>query len=217
MSISAFGERYVSDAFRPFLFLSHPTTPPSYPGFVPAPTSTLWSRYYTAGWDDVFFFVGWSTILVLVRALCIGLFKSFALWWLDDSRNPALSLNGFAETTKPKSKAKSLKSAVVEANGVATAVAVSNVNGNGNGAVNGNGHAKENGVGESQLRSRSKQPVQLPASSVSPRKSRAERIAAKKAASRERTATRFAEQGAVFVYYAIAWCFGVVRPSLPSL
>lgn len=189
MSFTAFADKYVSDRVRPFLFLSHPAdnSPPA--------ISQYWTRYYTSGFDDIYLLIGWGAVLVALRAVLLVVFKNFARRWL-----PANAPSPPA----PDKKDHTLGNGVYQANGVASAVA-SNGHADGNGDTstrsrvgNGNGKLRENSELDFAAESR---------------RTRAERVAKKAVAARERVATRFAEQGAVCVYYLIAWFFGLVRTS----
>jgi len=150
----------------------------------PPAVSPYWSRYYGTGPDDVYLLLGWGVTLVVLRWVFLALFRSFARWWLSGTS----SLNHPSEK-----KGHTLGNGGNHANGVASSVAV-------------NGHAAGN---DARLRT-SQQPENSRGLATVSQRHRIDRVSRKASAIRERTATRFAEQGAVFVYYTFAWLFGVV-------
>ena len=157
----------------------------------PPAVSPYWSRYYTSGRDDVYLLLGWGAMLVVLRWILLALFRSFAWWWLSGTPLP---------DPGSKKKGHTLGDGVYEANGVASAVAS-------------NGHAASNGARPRTA----KQPEGAPDQAADSQRRRMDRVSRKALAVKERTATRFAEQGAVFVYYTIAWLFGVVCDRLLPL
>lgn len=181
MRISSLADQYVSDRVKPFLFLSHPVTKS------PSAISEYWSRYYTSGPDDIYLLIGWGAVLVTLRWILLVAFRNFARWWLSGKTSRGRS---------PERKGHSVGNGMRQANGVASAVGQ-------------NGHATTNGNGvHSRIGNGLKKEDE--ALALDSRRLRAERMTRKALAKRERTATRFAEQGTVFVYYIIAWLFGLV-------
>lgn len=149
----------------------------------PPAVSPYWSRYYTSGLDDVCLLLGWGTILVISRWVLLALFGSFARWWLSSTPSPV---------RPERKKGHNFDGDASRVNGVPSTS---------------NGHTIGN---DARLRI-VRQSEALNGLATDLQRHKTDRASRKALAARERKATRFAEQGAAFVYYTIAWLFGVVR------
>jgi very-long-chain ceramide synthase len=182
MASPAVGEQYLAARVRPFIFLSHPVERPSHSS-TQFSSSILWSRYYRIGPDDLPLVIGWTVIMIVLRWIILRQLKTFAHYWLARSHR----------SDPPSSDAPKVNESVMpNTDGATTAV-----------KTNGNGLTSRKSLNRDVVSK-----VGKDADVQSPYRPMAQ--ARKAALAREHAATRFAEQGFSFIYYTLAWCYGLV-------
>ena len=153
----------------------------SRPPDAPPSNSHLWSRYYTPGNQDFLFVLGWSLIFTVLRWIVMKLFRKAALWWI-----PAPS-----KTFSVDPPSNGRPESAYHGNGLSYALTHSDPKSHGNELHSRRGRADDEPVQKSERR-------------------RVDKDLRKAERARQRTATRFAEQGFAFLYYSHAWLLGLV-------
>jgi len=183
MSISAFGDNYLPDTLRPYFFLSHPIS--SHPHYAPLSESNLWSRYYTRGNQDFLFVLGWSLVFTALRWIVMRLFYNMALWWIPAPSRPVTM------RSPPNGTPKSAP----HANGQPYVSSYSDPHESKPHSRKGRADGVSTQQGDELLQKSERR--------------RHEKDLRKAERVRQRTATRFAEQGFAFLYYSLAWLLGL--------